>query len=249
MRVRKPPSVQTKTFLFRPGRALHGTFSIGLAIESLPGGAKAATYDWCGSKRQLTFGPTMSGFVTNLRLPQNLSEGDVYVLSVSAPAMLIISVSLNGDEEAVESVAIEELDDGPSTQTVCADPTSAGDRTFEDMLASGSLVNPALRAAPLGRIESLRPFPDGGVLILTFRRAPGSATASPFLIHASVGELRGLGFMAAGQLEVSVYFRLQPAAAGETWPLTLGSAHAFIWSGAVYRNFDTIFLPAFSLVV
>jgi hypothetical protein len=249
MRVRKPPSVQTKTFLFRPGRALHGTFSVGLAIESLPGGAKAATFDWCGSKRQLAFGRSMSGFVTNLRLPQNLSEGDVYVLSVSAPAMLIISVSLNGDEEAVESVAIEELDDGPSTQTVCADPTTAGDRTFEDTLATASLVTPALRAVPLGRIESLRPFPRGGVLILTFRRPTGSGAEAGFLIHASVGELRGLGFMAPGQLEVSVYFRLQPEKTGETWPLTLGSDHAFTWSGAVHRNFDTIFLPAFSLVI
>jgi hypothetical protein len=228
---------------------LHGTFSIGLVIESLPGGAKAAAFDWCGSRRQLAFGPSMSGFATNLRLPRNLSEGDVYVLSVSAPAMLIISVSLNGDEEAVESVAIEELDDGPSTPTVCADPTTAGDRTFEDTLATGSLVTPALRAAPLGRIESLRPFPDGGVLILTFRRPAGSGAAAGFLIHASVGELQGLGFMAPGQLEVSVYFRLQPAEAGEKWALTLGSDHAFIWSGAVHRNFDTIFLPAFSLVV
>jgi hypothetical protein len=249
MRVRKPPSVQTKTFLFRPGRPLHGSLSIGLAIESLPGGAKAATFDWCGSRRQLAFGPSMSGFVTNLRLPRNLSEGDVYVLSVSAPAMLIISVSLNGDNEAVESVAIEELDDGPSTQTICADPTTAGDRTFEDTLASRSPITPALRATPLGRIESLRPFPNGGVLILTFERPPGSGTATGFLIHASVGELRGMGFMAPGQLEMSVYFRLQPAEAGETWALTLGSDHAFIWSGAVYRNFDTIFLPAFSLVV
>jgi hypothetical protein len=214
MRVRKPPTIQTKTFLFRPGRALHGTFSIGLAIESLPGGAKAATFDWCGSKRQLTFGSTMSGFVTNLRLPQNLSEGDVYVLSVSAPAMLIISVSLNGDEEGVESVAIEEVDDGPGTQTVCANPTTCGERTFEDTLATGGMVTPTLRAAGLGRIESLRPFPDGGVLILNFQRPPGSGTASGFLIHASVGELRGLGFMAPGQMEVSVHFRLRPAEAG-----------------------------------
>ena len=248
MRVRKPPSVQTKTFLFRPGRPLRGSFSIGLAIESLPGGAKAATFDWCGSKRQLAFGPSMSGFATNLRLPQNLSEGDVYVLSVSAPAMLIISVSLNGDEEAIESVAIEEVDDGPLTQTVCADPTTAGDRTFEDTLATASLHTPALRPVPVGRIESLRPFPEGGVLILTFQRPRGSAPASGFLIHASVGELRGLAFMAPGQLEASVYFRLQPAEAGETWALTLGSDRAFTWSGAVYRNFDRIFLPAFSLV-
>jgi hypothetical protein len=249
MRVRKPPSVQTKTFLFRPDRPLHGSFSIGLTIESLPGGAKAATFDWCGSNRQLTFGPTMSGYATNLRLPQNLTEGDVYVLSVSAPAMLIISVSLNGDQDAVESIAIEELDDGPITQTICADPTTAGERTFEDTLATGSLVTPALRAARIGRIESLRPFPDGGVLILAFQRPPGSAAASGFLIHASVGGLRGLGFMAPGQSEVSVYFRLQPLAAGETWALTLGSDHAFTWSGAVHRNFDRIFLPAFSLVV
>jgi len=249
MRVRKPPSVRTKAFLFRPSKPLHGTFSVGLAIESLPGGAKAATFDWCGSKRQLAFGPSMSGFVTNLRLPQNLSEGDVYVLSVTAPALLIISVSLNGDEEAVESVAIEELDDSPDLQTICADPTTAGERTFEDTLATGSLVTPALRAALLGRIESLRPFPDGGVLILTFQRPLGSRTASGFLIYASVGELRGLGFMAPGQSEVSVYFRLQPVAAGEKWALTLGSDHAFTWSGAVHRNFDRIFLPAFSLVV
>jgi hypothetical protein len=249
MRVRKPPSVQTKTFLFRPGRALHGTFSIGLSIESMPGGAKAATFDWCGSKRQLAFGPALSGYITSLRLPQNLTEGDVYVLSVSAAAMLVISVNLNGDQEAVESVAIEELDDGPRMPTVCADPTTAGDRSFEDPLSTGSLVTPVLRAVPLGRIESLRPFPDGGVLILTFRRPPGSGAAQGFLVHATVGELRGLGFMAPGQSEVSVYFRLQPEKAGETWALTLGSDRAFTWSGTVYRNFDTIFLPAFSLVV
>ena len=234
MRVRKPPSVQTKTFLFRPGRALHGTFSIGLSIESMPGGAKAATFDWCGSKRQLAFGPALSGYITSLRLPQNLTEGDVYVLSVSAAAMLVISVNLNGDQEAVESVAIEELDDGPRMPTVCADPTTAGDRSFEDPLSTGSLVTPVLRAVPL---------------ILTFRRPPGSGAAQGFLVHATVGELRGLGFMAPGQSEVSVYFRLQPEKAGETWALTLGSDRAFTWSGTVYRNFDTIFLPAFSLVV
>ena len=85
-------------------------------------------------------------------------------------------------------------------------------------------------------------------MILTFKRLPGAGTASGFLIHASVGELRGLGFIAPGQLEVSVYFRLQPVEAGETWALTLGSDQAFTWSGAVHRNFDRIFLPAFSLL-
>jgi len=132
--------------------------------------------------------------------------------------------------------------------TICADPSTAGDRTFEDMLATASLVTPALRAASLGRIESLRPFPGGGVLILTFQRPSGSGMESGFLIHASVGELRGMGFMAPGQREVSVYFRLQAEEAGVAWALTLGSTHAFTWSGAVHRNFDRIFLPAFSLV-
>jgi hypothetical protein len=249
MRVRKPPSVQTKSFLFRPSRALHGSFSIGLAIETMAGAGAAATFEWCGSKRQLAFGATMSGYVTNLRLPQNLTEGDVYVLSVSAPAMLVISVGLNGDEEAVESIAIEELDDGPATKTVCADPTTPGDRRFEDGLASGRLITPTPRAAPLGRIESIRPYPESGVLSLTFRRPAGAETSSVLLIKVWVGGMWNVGFIAAGQVEVSVHFRLRAAEAGETWPLTLACVHAFTWSGAVHRNFDTNFLPAFSLVV
>ena len=165
LRVRKPPNVYTKAFLFRPGKALHGNFSIGLAIQTMPGISTTAIFEWCGSKRQLVFGAALSSFATNLRLPRNLSEGDVYVLSVSAPAVLVIAVSVNGGEEA-ENMAIEELDDGPSMQTVCADPTTAGDRNFDDMLAAASLVKPVQRAAPLGRIESLRPFPEGGVLSL-----------------------------------------------------------------------------------
>jgi hypothetical protein len=117
------------------------------------------------------------------------------------------------------------------------------------MLATASLVKPVQRAAPLGRIESLRPFPDGGVLSLAFRRAPGDAMTSKFLIYATVGEVRRVGSMTPGQLEVSVCFRLQATEAGETWPLTLASDHPFVWSGAVHRNFDAIFLPAFSLAL
>jgi len=227
---------------------LRGTFSIGLAIES-PAGASAATLEWCGSKRQLVFGPSLSGFVTNLRLPRNLSEGDVYVLSVSGPAMLSISVGLNGDEKEVESIAIEELDDGARVPTVCADPTTPGDRQFEDTLATGSLVKPALRTAPLGRIESLRAFPEGGVLILVFRRVEGGTATPHFVINVSVGEMRRSCIMAPWQTETSVGFRLQPAEAGETWALTLASNLAFTWSGSVHRNFDTNFLPAFSLAI
>lgn len=248
MRVRKPASVYTKSFVFRPGRALHGKFSIGLGIESFGAAATAAVFEWCGSKRQLAFGPSMSGFATNLRLPQNLSEGDVYVLSVSAPAALIVSVGLNGEEKAVESIAIEELDDAPGVATVCADPTTPGDRSFEDALATGKLVKPALLPAPLGRIESLRPFPEGAALILTFRRPAGTGTESSIMVHASLGEVLRMAVMHPGRLEASVCFRLQPLAAGEAWPLTLTANHPFTWSGSVHRNFDTIFLPAFSLV-
>jgi hypothetical protein len=249
MRVRKPPSVQTKSFLFRPGKTLRGAFSIGLVIESMGGAAAVATFEWCGSKRQLVFGAAMSSFAANLRLPQNLTEGDVYVLSVSAYSMLVISVGLYGDEEALESIAIEELDDGPATKTVCADPTTPGERQFEDVLASGILVTPTVRTAPLGRIESLRPFPESGVLSLTFRRPARAVTSPVLLIKITVGEWRNVGFIAGGQMEVSVYFRLRAAEAGETWPLTLACDQAFTWSGAVRRNFDRNFLPAFSLVV
>src|SRR5580704_4069566 len=151
MRVRKPASVYTKSFVFRPAKELHGKFSIGLGIESFGVAAAPATFEWCGSKRQLDLGPSNGGFATNFRLPQNLSEGDVYVLSVSGPGMLIVSVSVNGNEEAVESIAIEEIDDGPAVQTVCADPTTPGDRPFEDTLAVGRLVKPVQRPVPLGR--------------------------------------------------------------------------------------------------
>jgi hypothetical protein len=249
LRVRKPPSIYTKTFLFRPGKPLHGAFSIGLAIETFAGQNGVATFEWCGSKRLLRFHTAPTGFITNLRLPQNLTPGDVYVLSVSGRGALVISVSLNGDEEAVESVAIEESDDGPYTATVCADPSTAGDRSFEDMLATDDLVKPAIRVAPVGRIESLRPFPDGGVLTLRFRRVKGAATLSSFLIRAIVGEQQKLGFMSAGQAEVSTVFRLFSVEGGETWPLTITADQEFTWSGSVSRNFDTVFLPAFSLQI
>ena len=249
MRVRKPPGVQTKSFLFRPGKTVRGNFSIGLAIESMGGGSAVVTFEWCGSKRQLVFGASRSGFMTNLRLPQNLTEGDVYVLSVSARAMLVISVGLNGDEEALESIAIEELDDGPATITVCADPTTSGERQFDDELANGGIVTPTMRVAPLCRIESLRPYPESGVLTLTFRRPAGSAMSSGLLIKIRVGEMRNVGFIHAGHVEVSVHFRLRAAEAGEAWPLTMACDQAFTWSGVVRRNFDTNFLPAFSLVI
>jgi hypothetical protein len=249
MRARKPPSVQTKSFLFRPSKALSGAFSIGLAIETMGGGSAAVTFEWCGSKRQLVFGASKSGYMTNLRLPRNLTEGDVYVLSVSARALLVISVGLYGDEEAVESIAIEEMDDGPATITVCADPTTSGERQFDDELANGGIVKPTQRVAPLGRIESLRPYPESGVLSLTFRRAAGAGTSSGLLVKITVGEMRNAGFIHPGQMEVIVHFRLLAAEAGETWPLTLVCDQAFSWSGVVHRNFDRNFLPAFSLVI
>lgn len=248
MRIRKPASVYTKSLVFRPGKELHGKFSIGMGIESFGFAAASATFEWCGSKRHVDLGSSNGGFATNFRLPQNLSEGDVYVLSVSGPGMLIVSVSVNGDEAAVEAIAIEEVDDGPPVQTVCADPTTPGDRPFEDTLAVGRLVKPTQRPVVQGQIKSLRPFPDGGILILTFRRPTGAETASNFLIYATVGELRRVGFLDHGRMEVSVCFRLQPVQDGETWPLTLSSDHAFVWSGTVQRNFDTNFLPAFSLL-
>jgi hypothetical protein len=249
MRVRKPPGVYTKSFVFRPAKTLRGKFSIGLGIESPGAAPTAAIFEWCGSKRMLAFGPAMAGFVTNLRLPQSLTEGDVYVLSVSASAMLIISVGLQGDEAAVETIAIEELDDGPSVPTVCADPTTPGDRSFEDALAMGSLVNPSPRPAPLGRIESLRAFPEGGILIITFKRAPKAKVDSNFMIHVTVGEFQLPCIMAPWQSETKVALRLHPAQAGETWPLTLTANHAFTWSATVRRNFDTNFLPVFSLLI
>jgi hypothetical protein len=256
MRIYKPANLAAKSLLFRPRRPLCGSFSIVLAIDSpvavpLPGAPTVslpATFDWCGSRRQLAFGPSLSSFVTNLRLPQNLSEGDIYVLSVNAAARLYISVDLHGDAEAVESIAIEELDDVPNTPTVCADPTTPGDRKFEDRLATDNLVKPARAPAPWGRIELLRPCAQGAVLILVFRRPAGSETASTLLIWASLGEIRKVGVIEPGKLEANVYFRLQPAEAGESWPLTLTSHHPFIWSASADRGFDTVFLPAYSLV-
>lgn len=248
MRIRKPTGVQTKSFLFRPGRRLQGTFSIGLAVESPAGGSTAATLEWCGSKRQLIFDSSLSGFVTNLRLPRNLSQGDVYVLSVSAPAILYISVDLHGDAEAVESIGIEAVDGESQTQTVCADPLTQGDRKFEDALVAGDVVKPAKPSAPLGRIESLRPLPEGAVLILVFRRPDAAETVRDALITVSVGEMRRLCIIAAGRSEVSASFWLQPREAGEIWPLTLTCDRPFTWSGAAQRGFDQVFLPAFSLM-
>jgi hypothetical protein len=255
MRIRKPAGVQTKSLLFRPRQPLHGKFSIGLTIDtprvvSLPGfpaaNAVAVAFDWCGSRRQLAFGPSLSGFATNLRLPQNLSEGDVYVLSISAAATLLISVDLYGDEEAVENIEIEELNDVPNTKTVCADPSVPGDRKFEDHLAANDLVKPVRPFAPLGRIESLRPLAEGAALTLEFRRPLGAETISNIVIWALVGEVRKVCAIPPGQLEAKLYFRLLSPEGGEIWPLTLAADHQFLWSGAADRGFDRVFLPAFS---
>ena len=115
--------------------------------------------------------------------------------------MLMISVGIYGDEQAVEKIAIEELDDGPALQTVCADPTTDGDRSFTDELAMDILAAPAPRSTPQGRIESLRPFPDGGILTLTFRRPIRAVADSNFMIRVTVGEFQRPCIMAPWQSE------------------------------------------------
>src|SRR5271165_6719706 len=136
MRFRKPMQLRTKSFVFRPRRALSGKYSIGFAIE-VSGAGAMAVFNWCGSRRQIHLQAQLSSYMTNLRLPVNLSEEDVFVLSVTSNAPLILSVDLWKEGEITEDIALEEINGETTLETVCANPATDRDRKFEDSLVLG----------------------------------------------------------------------------------------------------------------
>jgi hypothetical protein len=176
-----------------------------------------------------------------------LSEDDVFVLNISSPAPLILSVEIWCEGQKTEDIAVEEIDGETSVETVCANPATDRDRKFEDSLVLGQSPVSSRRQTPVGSIESLRAVPEGALLYLSFHR-PTDAPVGDLMITASVGSMRRLCVIAAGRATNGVTFWLQPDAAEESWPLVLYSNQPFAWSGAAQRGYDAVFLPAFSLV-
>ena len=246
MRIRKAAQLPQKTFILRPKDKLTGKYSIGLSIEgSGPGGQ--VTYTWCGSRRQIHLRPSLSNYMTNLTLPRNLEADDVFVLTVAAPITLILSLTFWKGASTTEEIAVEEVDGETEIQTACANPATDRDRKFEEPLVLGNVKVAARRRTPVGRIESLRELPDGAVLHLHFHRLPED-NSGDIMLTTSIGAMRRLCVIAAGQPGNSISFWLQPEAAGESWPLNFYSTQPFTWSGAAQRGYDSVFLPAFSFV-
>lgn len=246
MRIRKPAQLKSKSLTFRPRRALSGKYSIGFGIESSGNGAEVI-FNWCGSRRQIHLLPQLSSYMTNLRLPLNLSDEDVFVLNISSGAPLILSVDVWCEGEKSDDIVLEEINGETSVETVCANPETDRDRKFEDSLVLGQAPVPSRRSTPVGSIASLRALPEGAQLYLSFHR-PAGASVGDLLITASVGSMRRLCIIAAGKATNGVTFWLQPDAAQESWPLVLYSDQPFAWSGAAQRGYDAVFLPAFSLM-
>jgi hypothetical protein len=247
MRLRKPAQLPTKSLIFRPQRDLEGKYSIGFGLETSGHGA-AASFSWCGSRRQVHLLPQLSGYVTNLRLPLNMGAEDVFVLTVTAPFTLILTVDIWKEGQPTEDLAMEEINGETSVQTVCANPTTDRDRKFDEPLMLGQSPVAARRQTPVGRIDSLRDLPEGALLYLNFHRLPNDPSAEDLLVTAILGPMRRLCVIAAGKATNGITFWLQPDNAGESWPLRLSSAKPFAWSGAAQRGYDAVFLPAFSFV-
>jgi hypothetical protein len=247
MRLRKPGQPPTKSFIFRPRRDLTGKYSIGFGLETSGPGA-AASFSWCGSRRQITLLPQLSSYVTNLRLPINIAAEDVFVLTVTARFTVILTIDVWKEGESTEDLVMEEIDGETSIQTVCANPATDRERKFDEPLVLGQAPVAARRQTPVGRIESLRDLPEGALLYLNFHRLPNDTSADDLLVTASLGAMHGLCVIAAGKSTNGITFRLQPETAGESWPLSLYSGQPFAWSGAAQRGYDPVFLPAFSFV-
>ena len=247
MRIRKPAQVPMKSFLFRPRGPIEGKYSIGFGIETGGPGAPV-TFSWCGSRRQIHVKPNLSSYITNLRLPLKMSEDDVFVLTVSAPFTLILSLDIWNKGEPTEDIVMEEINGEPPVQTACANPETDRDRKFEEQLVLGHAKVQARQQTPVGRIDSLRELPDGATLYLSFQRLPGEANTSDLLVTASIGPMRRLCIIAAGQSTSGAAFWLAPETAGESWPLKFYGNQPFTWTGVAQRGFDSIFLPAFTFV-
>jgi hypothetical protein len=246
MRIRKPAQLPLKSLIFRPTGKLAGKYSVGFSIEGSGAGGQV-TYTWCGSRRQIQLRSSLSNYMTNLTLPRNIGADDVFVLTVAAPVTLILSLTFWKNCAATEDIAVEEVDGETEIETSCANPTTDRDRKFEEPLVLGNVKVAARRRTPVGRIESLRELPDGAVLHLHFHRLPDD-TSGDIMLTASIGAMRRLCVIAAGQPGNSVSFWLQPEAAGESWPMNFYSTQPFTWSGAAQRGYDSVFLPAFSFV-
>jgi hypothetical protein len=246
MRIRKPARVPVKSFILRPKGEVTGKYSIGLSIEA-SGAGGSVNFVWCGSRRQIHLRPHVSSYMTNLTLPRNLVADDVFVLTVAAPLTLILSLSFWKSGAATEDITVEEVDGETEVRTACANPATDRDRKFEEPLMLGDAKVAARRQTPVGRIESLRQLPDGAVLYLHFHRLPED-TSGDIMLTASIGPMRRLCVIAAGQPGNSVTFWLQPEAEGESWPLNFYSTQPFTWSGAAQRGYDSVFLPAFSFI-
>ena len=246
MRILKPQQIPVKNFVLRPRKPLTGTYTVGFGIEAMSA-TGVARFSWCGSKRQVHMTQQLKSYMTSYRLPAEMTQDDVYLLSVSAPFMLVLSVDVVTEGHVTDDILVETVDDVTGLATVCEKPATDG-RPFSDPLIIGQAPVAAKRKEPVGRIESLRELPEGGVLHLTLHRRANEPRTDFLNIIATFGEHRRVCAIPPGLDSNTTPFRLLPQAAGEGLDLTLDCHYPFLWSCMADRGWDTNCLPVFSFV-
>jgi hypothetical protein len=240
------PAHEKKTFVIRPAGMLTGHYTVGLTVQSFTPDLYAEL-EWCGSRRRI-FLPGRAGYATSLKMPGNLTESDVFVLSAVSPLRLGVSLQPYKQGETTEDLIIAEAEPGAAIEYACGDPMPAVARSFEDPLVIGLFPVPARREVPIGHIQALRADPDGAVLQLTVRREAQAKPDRMLSVTVDVGEMRRLCILPVKVSEVAAVFRLQPESGTEEWPLTMRSELPVQWTGVVLRPWGSPCLPGFSWV-
>jgi hypothetical protein len=244
MRTLKPQQIPARNFVLRPSKPLTGNYTVGFGIEAMSA-VGVAHFSWCGSKRQVHMTQQLKSYMTSFRLPSEMSPDDLYVLSVSAPFMLVLSVDVVTEGHVTEDVLVEAVDDVSGLVTLCEKPATEG-RPFSDPLIIGEAPVAAKRKDPVGRIESLRELPDGGVLHLKLHRRPNDSRADFLNVVATLGDYRRVCVVPPGLESNATPFRLRAQGPGEGSNLTLDCHYPFLWSCVADRGWDLNCLPVFS---
>jgi hypothetical protein len=244
MRILKPQQIPAKNFVLRPRKPLAGNYTVGFGIEAMSA-VGVAHLSWCGSKRQVHMTQQLKSYMTSYRLPSEMSPDDLYLLSASAPFMLVLSVDVVTEGHVTEDLLVETVDDVSGLVTVCEKPATEG-RPFSDPLIIGQAPVAAKRKEPVGRIERLRELPDGGVLHLKLHRRSDDSRTGFLNVIATLGDYRRVCVVPPGLESNATPFRLVPQGAGEGLDLTLDCHYPFLWSCMADRGWDSNCLPAFS---
>ena len=207
-----------------------------------------AAVTWCGSRCLIGFSPASRSYSTMLRLPAQISDGDEFPISVHWSEAVSVSASLYDAEGSIaDGFDWERIEGVPEGRLVCADPRVAVERAWRDQIAVG--VDAAAQRPPVAAwaVQALRTMVDSANLGFRLRRTAGSVIGEPLQVVIGVREMRRLAIIPAGSLETNVEFPLAAQAAGFRWNLSIGCTETVEWSASIYRGYDLVFLPAFSI--